>query len=242
MHSDAATVIGKSDTGATPVTYNSVTWDNLAMIQGSTNGMYYAARTTSNGILDVSVKMGSAKATFVLELTDACPDNADIAALTTNTASGSTIYGTTTYFVLPSVYDTYNNTTGTWNGSAAIQSSGSNQYMVMSFPVSANKTYVFGVNGSKLMLRGLNFKVTTAVAPVNSDLKIFSFQNPAKGNVILQLKESVQIGIYNTVGALMLQKMVTPSENNVDLSGLKSGVYLIKDMNNTYKTQKLIVE
>ena len=217
MHSDAATVLGKSDTGATPVTYNDITWDNLAMMQGSTNGMYYALRPTSNGTIDVSVKMGSAKKTFVLELTDACPNYNDLAALTTGTATGDLIIGTTTYFTTPTVFDTYTNASATWNGSAAIQSTGANVYMVMSFPVTANKTYVVGVLGSKLMLRGLNYKVVAGVSNVFAD-KGISFD----GKTVLNSMNN-NIEIYNVLG-----KLVGKSSTDFNMTDLPKGIYIVR--------------
>src|SRR4030043_586980 len=84
MHSDVSAAEGKSDTGTVAVEYNGVTYDNLAMIQGVNNGMYYAFRPAQDGTLDISVKMGPNKKTFIIELADACPNNADLAALTTN--------------------------------------------------------------------------------------------------------------------------------------------------------------
>lgn len=242
MHSDAATVIGKGDAGEHTVVFNGVTWDNQGIIQGSTNGMYYAFRPTSNGIIDVSGKMGSGKTTFFLELTDACPDNADLAALTTNLGTGAAIYATPANFVLPTVTNSIDNTTSTWNGTVAVNTSGANTYNVLSFPVSANKTYVFGVNGSKFMLRGINYKVTSGFSTPNSNKETFSFKSITKGNVAFNLNEILNVGIYNTVGALMIQKTISPLENNVNTSSLLSGVYFIKDMGNNYNSHKLIVE
>jgi hypothetical protein len=205
--------------------------------------MYFAFRPTSNGTLDIPVKMGSDKKTFVLELTDACPDNADLAALTTNLQDGNNILGTPTYFTLPSVYDTYHATTGTWDGTVAIQTTGANVYMVMSFPVVANKTYVVGVLGSKMMLRGINYVATSSkVQEIGAGQKIEVFPNPAKGNVVVKMKETTKIGIYSAGGSLQKQQLITPTDNNVDISALVPGVYFIKDLSNKNKTQKLVVK
>lgn len=68
----------------TPVEYNDVTWDTDGCYQAFKNGMYYAFRPTKDGILDIFVRMTRGKPTFILELTDDCPDNANLAALTTN--------------------------------------------------------------------------------------------------------------------------------------------------------------
>lgn len=243
MHSDATTVVGKPDKNATTVEYNGITYDNLAMIQGSTNDMYYAFRPAQDGTLDISVKMGSAKRTFILELTDACPDNANLAALTTNIATGGGITGTPAYFTTPSVYDTYHATNGTWDGSTAMQETGTNVYMVMSFPVVANKTYVAGCFGSKMMLRGVNYiTATTGLDNFNTIQSFDIFPNPAAGSVIVRMDKSTEIGIYNTVGLLLKQQLVTASDNNVDIRGLEPGVYFIRDMSSKNKAQKLIIK
>ena len=73
MHSDAnaAGVIGKTDVGAPTISYNGVDWNNEAFIQGANNAMYFAFLPTMNGVLDIAAKMGSGKALYILELTDA---------------------------------------------------------------------------------------------------------------------------------------------------------------------------
>jgi len=55
------------------------------------------------------------------------------------------------------------------------------------------------------------------------------------------MDKTTEIGIYNAVGLLLRQQLVTPSDNNVDVSGLEPGVYFIRDMNSKNKAQKLIV-
>ena len=241
MHSDASGIIGKGDNGAPTVVYDGVTWNTQGIIQGSNNNMYFALRTSSNGVVEVSGKMGNGKKTFFLQLTDAFSDAADLASLTGNDLV-TDITGTAANYVLPQVFNSSDNTTNTWDGTVALNTTGANLYTVMAFNVAANTTYVFGVNGSKFMLRGINFKLSTGIVPVNADKKSFTIQNPAKGNVILLVNESVKIGIYNTVGTLMIQKLVSPTENSFNISQLVPGVYFVKDMNNAYKTQKLIVE
>lgn len=243
MHSDAnvLAVVGKPDALATTVSYNTVTYDNLAFIQGATNGMYFAFRPTITGTLDVSVKMGSAKATYVLELTDICPNNADLAVLTVTPGNilVTDISAFATYYTTPLVYDTYNASSASWNGTP-IQSTGANVYMVMSFPVTANKTYLVAVAGSKLMLRGINLTLGTGVSESTANAIGIS-PNPASGNVNINVDEATEIAIYNTSGSLLIQQLVNPADNNVDISALAPGVYFVKDINGT-STQKLIVK
>jgi hypothetical protein len=159
MHNDAADagVIGKSDGGAKVITYNSITWDNEAHIQGVNNGMFYALSPEKDGTIDVSVKMGNGKNTLVAETNDAILT----VAAQTITGSDKTPQNKVTDPVFLSVYDTYNNSTGTWNNTAPINPSSEAQYLVMSFTVTAGKTYIVGCDGSKLMLRGLHYSTTS---------------------------------------------------------------------------------
>lgn len=168
MHSDVAGVIGKADSGSPTTTYNGVSFDNPAIVQGSTNDMYYAFLPAKSGVMDVALKMGSAKKTFVLELTAPTP----LLDLTTTYGAFGGIPAAN--WTAPSVYDTYNNSKASWNGSTAIQSSGANVYLVISIPVTANKTYVVGVTGSKLMLRGISLTATTSANMIPAKATVVS--------------------------------------------------------------------
>ena len=167
MHSDASGISDKSDTGAPAITYGDITYDNTGFIQGSNNGMYFAFLPAVDGTLDASLKMSSNKNTFIYELTDAAWTTIgisanDITTLTTAIGVANAIQADPSFYSLPQVYDTYNNSTATWDGTAPIQATGSSVYMVTSFPVTANKTYIIGVFGSKLMVRGINFSNGTS--------------------------------------------------------------------------------
>lgn len=161
MHSDPNGITGHPDETAQTTEYSDIVYDNLAFIQGSTNNMYYTFVTGIDGTLDVSLKMSSAKRTFVLEANDALwaalgSGANDIAALTTGLGTADAIVAEPTFYNLPEVYDTYNDVTKTWDGSETLQETGESQYMVMSFPVSADNTYILGCFGSKAMVRGVN--------------------------------------------------------------------------------------
>ncbi|MDD4991450.1 MAG: T9SS type A sorting domain-containing protein [Paludibacter sp.] len=227
-HSDggAAAVIGKSDVGAPHFDCNGITWDNEAIIQGGTNGMYFALKPASTGIIDVSIKMGSAKATFAVELADAFAT--DLTTLTTVTApvAASTAYAASPIFLnaanytTPTVTETLSDgtvTTGTWNGTVAINTSGANQWLAMSFPVTANKIYVVGCFGSKLMLRGINYSLTSAVNQVLSN-KGISFNGKEVTNT-----NNLPIEIYNVLG-----KKVAASSTTISTANLQKGIYIVK--------------
>lgn len=222
QHSDAAGIVGKSDVGATAVLYNDINYTNESYLQGSTNAMYFAFIPSQSGTLDVSVKMGSAKKTYALKLKDAI-------YLTTigNLTELTTDFGLLTSFTAdyldtyPQVYDTYNKTTGIWDGSAAIQSSGSNQYLVMSFPVDANKTYCVGCAGSKLMLRGVNYKLGSSPSAIQdkktSDVDVFA----SNGLINIKGLSNEKVSVSDLAGRNI--KVVNPAEISV-----KPGMYFVK--------------
>jgi len=241
MHSDPIPVFGKLNEMEIPVEYHDVIWDTDGCLNGSTNGMYYAFRPAKEGTLDIFVRMTGGKPTFILELTDDCPDNADLAALTTNIQTGDGITGTASYFTTPLVYDTDSETEKTWDGTVAPVTE--NTMMVFSWSVTADKTYVAGCFGSKIKLKGVNYICEpSGLDNLNTVQSPYIFPNPAAGNVIVKMDKSTKIGIYNSVGLLLKQQLVTSSDNNVDISGLEPGMYCIKDMNSKNQVQKLIVK
>lgn len=241
MHSDVSNVVGKGDLEPLAIEYEGVTYDNPTMIQGVTNGMFYAWRTAEEGTFVLYVKMSPNKKTFIIELTSSCPGSSDLATLTTNFSTANDITGNNSYFTTPTVYDTYSQAENTWDGNAVASTEGT--HIVFSWPVKANKTYVTGCFGSKMMVKAANY-ITAA-----SGLENFRtvqlpdiFPNPATGNVFVKMDRSTEIGIYNTAGILLKQQLVTPSDNMVDISGLESGLYFIRDISGNNKAQKLIVK
>lgn len=244
MHSDPTGVLPKGDKAVTAVTYGGVTYDNAGFTQGATNGMYYAFRATKAGILDVASKASGNKAAFVFELTPTCPNESDLAALTTqfSTATGATgiapLNSSSTNVTTPppTVFDTYNNTSKTWDGTAgAILVAGTvSQYLVQSFAIKANTTYVIGLNGSKMQLRGINYTLTSGINEATAQ-SFNMFPNPAEGNLVVDVKKSTEFSIYNVQGALVKSQVVTPAANNIDLTGLTSGLYFVKTQNGAQK-------
>jgi hypothetical protein len=241
MHSDISNVVGKGDKDAVAVEYDGVTYENLAMIQGVNNGMFYAWHTAEEGTFVLYVKMSANKKTFIIELTSSCPGSSDLATLTTNFSTADGITGNASYFTTPTVYDTYSQAENTWDGTA--NASTEIAYIVFSWPVKADKTYVTGCFGSKMMIKGVNYiTAASGLENVRTVQLPDIFPNPATGNVTVKMDRSTEIGIYNTAGILLKQQLVTPSDNKVDISGLEQGLYFIRDINGNNKAQKLIVK
>ena len=65
------------------------------------------------------------------------------------------------------------------------------------------------------------------------------YPNPAQGYVNLLADDAAQAVIYNMNGAVVLRHDLTAGQNNVMLTGLATGVYLVKVGNNT---SRLVIE
>ena len=198
-------IMGISDTGATPVTYDGVTWDNLAMIQGVTNGMFYAFAPSSDGTLDIAAKMGYQKPTVVAETDDPIETVAGNVITGSDKAPASHLTNPT----YPEVYDTFSQTTNVWDlskSSSDLQSmnnsitnpAGTTVYLVMSFPVTGGKTYIVSVTGSKFQLRGINYVtngtgITTPVVDATKGIKSEEYFDLTGRKVLGDVKKAVLI-------------------------------------------------
>lgn len=115
--------------------------------------------------------------------------------------------------------------------------------MVFSWSVIGNKTYVAGCFSSKIKLKGVNYICEpSGLDNLNIIQSPYIFPNPAAEFVISKMHKSTKIGIYNSVGLLLRQQLVTPSDNNIDISGFEPGMYIVRDMNSNNQVQKLIIK
>ena len=241
MHSDFAGVIGKGDSGAPSVTDGALTFSNEAIVQGSSNGMYYAFKSSQNGILSIAAKMGAGKSTYVIEVPTTTSTN--LADLTTNSATCTDLTGTNPEVTTTAIQNGAPVAVATqaWSGTAMNPSGGANMYVIMKFKVTANTIYAVGVTGSKFMLRGAAFTSTTNISNVKApEMKVYP--NPASGKVFINVDQPSEIGIYSLTGSLVKQQFVTSSNNSINISELNSGIYFVKMMNSNNMTQKLIIQ
>jgi len=185
-----------------------------AYIQGSTNGMYYAIVPAKTGKLTVAVKMGSGKNTYFLKTTGTA-----ISEITTEETvqslfdndlnKASDVKGAITCET-PEVSTSVNGaaaTTGTWDGTAAINTSGSNQYLTMTADVAANDVIIVSCDGSKLMLMGVTLEgaevtegVVETAASSTAVAGIAEAKAEAKAPVKVITANGIQIGNYNVAG------------------------------------------
>ncbi|MGV7107362.1 T9SS type A sorting domain-containing protein, partial [Flavobacterium sp. U410] len=68
------------------------------------------------------------------------------------------------------------------------------------------------------------------------------YPNPAKQTLFIKTMEDKELVIVNQLGQTVKKLNVLSSiENAIDISNLSQGIYLILDINNSSKSQKLII-
>ncbi|MBO6099269.1 MAG: hypothetical protein J6P01_03930 [Prevotella sp.] len=214
---------GKGEEGSSlEVTYNGVTYAaGLGYSQGSTNVMSWVVQPTVDGTLDIAIKMGGNKKTYVMEF-DAAKYSEDAGEDLTIAGAFAVAGGTglcsdfatgaADYITYPSIAGvgvaadadhTTRNLSGSWDGSTPINtipdpedaSKYLNEYEVISISAKAGNIYIVGCAGSKLMTRGISFiEGGTAVAG------IAEAKAEAKAPVKVITANGVQIGNYNVAG------------------------------------------
>lgn len=73
-----------------------------------------------------------------------------------------------------------------------------------------------------------------------SDIKIYP--NPANGNIIyIKTTNNTDVNIYNVLGKMVKSIEITAQKNNIDISNLSKGIYIVKmTVDNISMTKKLI--
>lgn len=154
---------------AAEVTFNGVTYGGTSdknILQGETNGQYFAFTPAFDGTLDVAVKMGANKKGYVIEIDAATLGAAmEVGTMTANdviTQIGN-VCSAVQAMADPSLGVTNPTVTGvganiaagaTFDGTTNFNDTGANEYEIISVPAKANNIYIVGCDGSKLMFRG----------------------------------------------------------------------------------------
>ena len=206
-----------ADTSA-PETFivGGTTANTKAYIQGSTNGMYYAIVPAKAGKLTVAVKMGANKMTYFLKTTGAAiaeiTTEETVQSLFDNELCKASDVKAAITCTTPEVSTSVNGaaaTTGTWDGSAAINTSSGNQYLTMSADVEANDIILVACDGSKLMLMGVALEGTEVAdgvvatdpnAGTSAVAGIAEAVEAKAAPVKVMTANGIQIGNYNIAG------------------------------------------
>jgi hypothetical protein len=179
-HNFAQPVVSKSDGGAPTVTYNGVAYDNQTIAQADgDNGQNYIFSPTADGLLDICGKMGTGKKNFIFET--ATPVETLVTYTTKNAGEVTDKVAVDVVAVGKDANgDDMTIPKGVWDASAAINNTGGNAYVVMSFEVKAGKNYVVGVDGSKFMLVGYRYepggKFTAIPSLISADKTVKAVQ------------------------------------------------------------------
>jgi hypothetical protein len=166
----------KSDSPA-EVTLNGVTYGGDAdknILQGETNGQYFAFTPAFDGTLDVAVKMGNNKKGYVIEIDAATLAAAmelpSMSAQDVITQLGdlcSAVQGMadpTLGVTNPTVTGVGANIAGgaSFDGTTNFNDTGANEYEIISMTATAGHIYIVGCDGSKVMFRGASLIGYTA--------------------------------------------------------------------------------
>ncbi|MEH6408159.1 MAG: PQQ-dependent sugar dehydrogenase [Leeuwenhoekiella sp.] len=133
-----------------------------------------------------------------------------------------------------------------------ITADGSDNYAIQySEPFSDNAFSSFGLDNAGEMyitgsVSGTVYKIIEKNLSVEAASleKIKIYPNPAKSAIhIISSTEGGSILIYNILGKLIIDKKINQNEQEIDVSGLKSGLYMVKIASgkNKISTQKLII-
>jgi len=76
-----------------------------------------------------------------------------------------------------------------------------------------------------------DFSITTGTNELNNSLSISLFPNPATTTITIQLPNTSTIQILNIQGQVIKTVTTSEKETTIDVSGLASGVYIIKVLN-----------
>ena len=190
--------------GASTYVWTGGVLDGVSFIPTATE-MYTVVGTNGNGCVD------SASITLVL----------DSALVTAFSSAGDTICAG-------------NSTTLSGSGALSYTWSGG---VVDGVSFSPANTQTYTVTGVAANGCSNSASITIVVNPClgleseNNTAIVFAYPNPTQGQFVLDLKEAMQILVYNALGEVIVNEKYNAGLHQVDISGSANGVYVVKAFN-----------
>ncbi|MBL4905376.1 MAG: T9SS type A sorting domain-containing protein [Flavobacteriaceae bacterium] len=105
-----------------------------------------------------------------------------------------------------------------------------------------NEWEVFAASSGNGVYDGIGTHSTTLAV---DDFKLDGFKmypNPSNGNTIFfSVQQDAKVEIYSVLGRLVLKKEISQANNNLDISSLARGIYLVRiQSGNQFITKKLL--
>lgn len=104
---------------------------------------------------------------------------------------------------------------------------------------------IFASSGSKVYIDNVYFSSNVPMSVDENKLAtVRMFPNPAKNTLTLSSQQNIEnISIFNVLGQLVKSAKVSANETTVDVSSLKSGMYVVQTtINGKTQTQKLVIQ
>jgi hypothetical protein len=108
----------------------------------------------------------------------------------------------------------------------------------------SNGLVIYSTNGSYCSGESINFKSDGVLSvEANEVIQVVLYPNPTTGLLNIQTNRSIDIAVFDITGKKVFNASNISNENQIDLSSLNAGLYLVKLNDGTSEsTQKLIIK
>lgn len=102
-----------------------------------------------------------------------------------------------------------------------------------------------GSSTGVIVFNKTNISLGTGLSSTNAVAQVSMYPNPASANLYFDLKDAknYSVTIFDITGKAHIQTMLSASQNSIDISGLRAGMYLVSIENNgAKKVVRLLVQ
>ncbi len=105
----------------------------------------------------------------------------------------------------------------------------------------ATTIYLFSPSSGVNLYYIKSAKMTTSsITYETSEFKVYP--NPARDKIYVDINKPTDIGVFGISGNLLIRRVVNSSMDYIDVSGLPSGMYFVKSLEQGGSTQKVIIQ